>query len=555
MPGLTPTVSVIKFLILKYNIPTIITGILNYSKATYRPSNYIKRYTEYKLAFHLHTRRKKGISLSKKVCVIGAGIGGLMAGALLAKEGYEVTVLEKATKVGGSAGSYIRNKHTFPTGATIAFGLEEQGLLDNLFAELNMRIPFELLDHPMDVVMEDRKISLYRDRAAWKRELEEVFPERKKDVLAFWDKLEQISDAVFGVTATGVSLPIQHAYDLGKLPVHAVTHPASMLLLARHATRTVEGLLRSYKLDRYQPLRQFIDAQLLDAAQTDCTKAALLPSSLALTIYGRGSFYVDKGMSRLSEALAERIVDLGGEVVKACVVKELVYKEKQWHVTSRKRNEAYDVVINNAGVSFGPNTSHAESDEFAWGAFRIDALLNKTFWQKELGGRQLPFAIQIVFGKERKVLTSHGHGPVYVTFQPAYDKKNERIEDEVLMTCSIHADAKQWEQMSKEQYKEIKQELTDEMFAEIQKVINVEDYLFYTESGTPETYKTYIGKSEVGGFPLTVKNAIIRPKSVQSSLPQLYIAGEQSFPGPGTLSSALSGSHIARAVVKKWPLK
>lgn len=492
--------------------------------------------------------------MSKTVCVIGAGIGGLMAGALLAKEGYEVTVLEKATKVGGSAGSYVRKKHTFPTGATIAFGLEEQGLLDTLFNELDMNIPFDLLNHPMDVVMEDRRISLYRDRTAWKEELGEVFFERKQDVAAFWNKLEQISEAVFGVTATGVSLPIQHIYDLGKLPSHGLTHPGSMLFLARHATRTVEDLLRTYKLDTYEPLRQFLDAQLLDAAQTDCMKAALLPSSLALTIYGRGSFYVEKGMSQLSEKLVERIIELGGEVLKATAVKELTYKDKKWHVTSRKREADYDVVINNSGVSFGENTSHSESKDFAWGAFRIDAILSDAFLQQELDGRKLPFALQIVFAKQQPFLSLYGHGPVYVTFQPAYDQKNELIENEIMMTCSIHADAKQWEQLSKETYKETKKELAAEMFAEIQKVLPVEDYLLYSEAGTPLTYNTYIGKSEVGGFPLTVKNAITRPKSVQSKLPQLYIAGEQSFPGPGTLSSALSGSHIARKVMKKWPL-
>ncbi|WP_313237945.1 hypothetical protein [Sporosarcina ureae] len=153
--------------------------------------------------------------------------------------------------------------------------------------------------------MEDRKISLYRDKIAWAEELARVFPERQQDVIAFWKTLEQISEAVFGVTATGVSLPIWRLYDLGKLPGHAVTHPGSMLRLARYATRTVEDLLRTYKIDTYEPLRQFIDAQLLDAPQTDCTEAAFLPSSLALTIYRRGSFYVEKGISQLSELLAE----------------------------------------------------------------------------------------------------------------------------------------------------------------------------------------------------------------------------------------------------------
>ncbi|AXH99775.1 FAD-dependent oxidoreductase [Sporosarcina sp. PTS2304] len=492
------------------------------------------------------------MALSNTVCVIGAGIGGLMAGALLAKEGYGVTILEKATRVGGSAGSYIRKGHLFPTGATIAFGLEENGLLHNLFDSLDMKIAFDWLDHPMDVVMEDRKISLYQDRAMWKEELGRVFFERKDDVLAFWQRLEQLSEAVFGVTSSGVSLPIQKMYDVGKLPKHALFHAGSMLRLARHATHTVEDLLRKYSLESYEPFRQFLDAQLLDAAQTDCTKAALLPSSLALTIYGRGSFYVDKGMSQLSEALAQRIVELGGEVVLASPVKEIVHKEKKWHVASKKRNEAFDIVINNSGVSFGPRTSHSEVKEFSWGAFRIDALLDASIVEEQLQCKRLPFALQIV---PEQHMVFDGHGPVYATFQPSYNRRNERVEGEVMLTCSIHADPERWGYLSKDAYEERKEELAETMLGEIERVLTIEKYIRYSEAGTPETYKTFIGKSSVGGFPLTVKNAILRPKSIRSPLPRLYIAGEQSFPGPGTLSSALSGFHVARAIRKEYPLK
>lgn len=488
--------------------------------------------------------------MSKTVCVMGAGIGGLMAGALLAKEGWRVTVLEKATTVGGSAGSYARKNRRFPTGATIAFGLEEQGLLSTLFRELDLDVPFELLHHPMDVRLPDRHVSIFKDKTAWEQELVRAFPERSEDVLAFWNRLEQISDAVYSVTETGVSLPIRRLYDLGSLPLHGITHPGSMLRLARYATRTVEDLLRKYKLDSYTPFRQFLDAQLLDAAQTDCTAAALLPSSLALTIYRRGSFYVEKGMGQLSESLAQWIIESGGEVRTASPVKELHYEDSKWHVTSRKRTEIYDTVINNTGVSFGPGTSHSESEEVSWGAYRIDALLNKSFWDQELRGRPLPFAIQIVPEKEQTLLYSDGHGPVYVTFQPAYNRQQERVEDEIMMTCSIHTQSKRWEQLSKEDYQEKKSHLTTVMLEEIQKVFPVEDYLLYSESGTPLTYEKYIGKTEVGGFPLTVRNAILQPKSVRTSLPHFYIAGEQAFPGPGTLSSALSGYHTARAIMK-----
>jgi phytoene dehydrogenase-like protein len=90
--------------------------------------------------------------------------------------------------------------------------------------------------------------------------------------------------------------------------------------------------------------------------------------------------------------------------------------------------------------------------------------------------------------------------------------------------------------------------VTEEILAEIGKVIPVKENLLFAEAGTPLTYERYIGKRAVGGFPLTVRNAITKPKSVRSSPPQLYIVGEQVFPGPGTLSSALSGYYAARSI-------
>jgi hypothetical protein len=42
----------------------------------------------------------------KNVCIIGAGIGGLTAGALLTKQGYQVTIFEKEPYLGGRSLSF-----------------------------------------------------------------------------------------------------------------------------------------------------------------------------------------------------------------------------------------------------------------------------------------------------------------------------------------------------------------------------------------------------------------------------------------------------------------
>ncbi|MEN9910873.1 MAG: hypothetical protein RLZZ441_441, partial [Actinomycetota bacterium] len=52
----------------------------------------------------------------KHVVIIGAGIGGLGASGLLAKDGYRVTVLESLPIVGGRAGTWSKDGFRFDTG-------------------------------------------------------------------------------------------------------------------------------------------------------------------------------------------------------------------------------------------------------------------------------------------------------------------------------------------------------------------------------------------------------------------------------------------------------
>lgn len=72
------------------------------------------------------------LSLDKKasrVIVVGAGIGGLTAGALLAHKGYSVLILDQALVPGGCASTFKRRGFTFDVGATQVAGLEPGGFI------------------------------------------------------------------------------------------------------------------------------------------------------------------------------------------------------------------------------------------------------------------------------------------------------------------------------------------------------------------------------------------------------------------------------------------
>ena len=66
----------------------------------------------------------------KNIVIIGAGLGGLTAGALLAKEGHHITILEQHNIVGGCATTFKRKG-----GFTCEVGLHE---MDGVYTNPNI---------------------------------------------------------------------------------------------------------------------------------------------------------------------------------------------------------------------------------------------------------------------------------------------------------------------------------------------------------------------------------------------------------------------------------
>ena len=75
----------------------------------------------------------------KKVAVIGAGLGGLVAGNLLAKKGRKVTIYEAQNAPGGYTGGFRRKGFYFESGTVSLEGtpsffkaLEDIGVRDEI---------------------------------------------------------------------------------------------------------------------------------------------------------------------------------------------------------------------------------------------------------------------------------------------------------------------------------------------------------------------------------------------------------------------------------------
>ena len=65
--------------------------------------------------------------MKKTAVIIGGGLGGLFTGAMLAKEGLQVTILEKNPTIGGGLQTFTRFGEKFDTGMHVIGGMQPGG--------------------------------------------------------------------------------------------------------------------------------------------------------------------------------------------------------------------------------------------------------------------------------------------------------------------------------------------------------------------------------------------------------------------------------------------
>ena len=103
--------------------------------------------------------------------IIGAGVGGLTAGALLLKAGHRITVLEAHVYPGGCAGTFYHKGYRFDAGATLAGGFSPGGPHARIAELLDLTWPVRPADPAWMVHLPDgRRVTQWADPDRWQAE-------------------------------------------------------------------------------------------------------------------------------------------------------------------------------------------------------------------------------------------------------------------------------------------------------------------------------------------------------------------------------------------------
>ncbi len=242
------------------------------------------------------------------VVVVGAGIGGLVCGTYLAKQGMKVLVLEQHFKPGGYCTSFRRGPFHFDAAAHSFGSYREDGNMRYVMRELGLEGKCNIKKYdPCDrIILPDGEVSFYAEVDRTVDEICTLFPDEHTGIKALFGFLINSKPVEFAALRRVTLLELFNRYFVNKkvetlfaLPVLGNGALPPSLISAFTGTK----ILREFILD--------------------------------------GGYYPDGSMQHLPDTLIRHLKQYGGEVSFRSLVRRIMVKDgKVWGV----RLDSKDVI-------------------------------------------------------------------------------------------------------------------------------------------------------------------------------------------------------------------
>ena len=490
------------------------------------------------------------LSKSKqKISVIGAGIGGLTAAALLAKRGYAVIVYDLAIVAGGCASTFKRRGFTFDVGATQVAGLEAGGIHDRIFKELEIEIPEATYCDPACAVFlpnEREPINVWRDRKEWQAERQKQFPNSEP----FWQFLEDLFWRSWRFQGRDPILPPRNVWDAWQL---LKASRLDTLGTVPYTFSTVGDALRGFGLASDRRLRTFLDLQLKLYSQVNAEETALLYAATALAVSQAplGLFHLQGSMQVLSDRLIESIERDGGKVLMQHQVTAIANqgKSKKIKVKNLKTGETWrdeaDHVVANVTVN---NFVQLLGDQVPKGYAKRVANL-----------KPASVAFVVYLGVDRVAIPENC--PPHLQFLEAGDKPHSLFVSvskegdgraplgRATIIASEFTAAEVW--YGGEDYQTLKQKFTERAIAQLSEYFDLnEQTIIHVEAATPQTFERYTGRDRgiVGGVGMRVSTFGPFGFANRTPLKNIWLVGDSTHPGEGTAGVSYSAMTVVKQI-------
>ncbi len=493
-----------------------------------------------------------------KILVIGAGVGGATAAALLAKAGHAITLLEAHVYPGGSAGTFYHKGYRFDAGATLAGGFHPGGPHDVVGRALGIDWPVQPAEPAWQIHLPDRTVTRWGEPAHWHAEITRAFADAPHldRALRFFCALENLSDAVLAFAARRPAWPPASLGDLVRTGL--ALRPDTLIALPHLFEPLGQWARRSGVTG--QALQTFLDAQLLISAQTTAARASALFGAAALDLPRKGVNHVRGGIGQIAVQLVDAVRRFGGDALFRQQVTRLEVQEGR--VVAAHTNKGLRVACDacianltpwNLAQLLGEATPAALARETRerpaqWGAFVVHAGV-------EAGDDLTPVDHHQVIGDYAAPL---GEGnSVFLSFNMPGDTTRAPTGHRTL-TISTHTRAADWWALRNKpdgqaEYEARVAEYTERLLNLAERAVpGLRRRLRLVLPGTPVTYQFFTRRhlGGVGGFPMT---SLFTARGPWTGLRNAWLVGDSIFPGQSTAGVTMGALRVVDEVTRALP--
>jgi all-trans-retinol 13,14-reductase len=486
------------------------------------------------------------------VLIIGTGMGGLVCGNILAKQGYTVCMVEKNKQLGGCLQIYVRNRVIFDSGVHYIGGLDKGQNLYQIFKWLGLmdELKLEKMDPDFDRILLDDDQKEYRFMQgydAFEQEMIREFPDEGKAIRTYIESILEICDR----------FPL---YRL-RLNGHGEEKQEAMAVSAKKFIESITDNLR---------LRAVLAGNnMLYAGSGEATPFYI--HALTVNSYIESAWRCLDGGSQISKILARNISNSGGQIIKNREVKKLIVKNGL--VTAAELSDGSSVHAD----YFVSNSTPANTYRMT------ETNLIRPVTRKRIEAMPTTvssFILNIVFKKDRFPYLKHNYyyqktGRVWAMDSYAAEDwpmgyaiycspavKTEFARGMTIFAYMRYEEVRPWEASfntvsSKQdrgtEYAAFKDKKTEQLLDRVEeKFPGLRKAILHTYTSTPLTFRDYIG-NEDGNLYGTAKDyrnpmgTLISPKT---RIPNLFLTG-QYLNLHGILGTAISGLITSIALTGK----
>lgn len=494
----------------------------------------------------------------RKIINIGAGVGGLTTAALLAKAGYDVTVLEAQTYPGGCASSFTHKGFLFDSGATVIGGFQPGGPHQIVSEQLGLSFSIQRHEPAWITHLPDRSIALTA-------EFDDV-ANKLPGSDAFWKQQRRIGDLAWKLSADGLPWFPADLNELVQVTKTVVKNLPQTLGAAPFTFITVYDWMKRLNLHTDPALIRFLDSQLLISAQTTTKHVNAMYGATALHLVRQGVYHIEGGVGSIALKLAEKLESLGGK---------LLYRHRATHIKVRE-GRAVGVYARH-----GRHTKHEAffpadfviANVTPWNLSNLLADSSPPSLQREIQRRKLGWgafvlhlgvkadAIPRDFADHHQIIADYDSplgeaNSIFLSLSPHWDSSRAPAGQRAV-TISTHTRVQQWWDLHRQDsdaYATQKEKYTRRMIqlAQDRLLPGLSGALTLVLPGTPLTYAFYTERhlGMLGGFPQT---SLLQTRGPHTGIQNLRLVGDSIFPGQSTAAVTLGAMRVASDIQRNFP--